>query len=86
MKKIVQNKKIVYTDEPIQMGAIVNDLLPSDAEFIFRETTKKVTIALTERSIDYFKKIADRHDIPYQKMIRIVLDEYAQKKTSTATP
>ena len=63
MKKIAQNKKIVYTDEPIQMGAIVNDLLPSDAEFIFRETTKKVTIALTERSIDYFKKIAGRHDI-----------------------
>ena len=86
MKKKMQHKKIVYTAEPIQLGKTVDDVLPSHAEFVLRETTKKVTIALTERSIDYFKKIAGRHDIPYQKMIRMILDEYAQKKTSTATP
>jgi len=86
MKKKIQHKKIIYTDEPIQLGETVKDVLPSHAEFVFRETTKKVTIALTKRSLNYFKNIADRHDIPYQKMIRMVLDEYAQKRTSTVTP
>ena len=79
----MQHKKIVYTDEPIQLGKTVNDLIPSHAEFALRETTKKVTIASTERSIDYFKEIADKYGIPYQKMIRMILDEYTQQKAST---
>jgi predicted DNA binding CopG/RHH family protein len=36
-----------------------------------------VTISLSKRSVDFFKAHAKRTKIPYQRMIRRVLDEYA---------
>jgi predicted DNA binding CopG/RHH family protein len=73
MKK---HKKIVYTNEPIGNVRIIKDFLPSPQELATREKTVKVTIALTESTLEFFKKIASDHHTPYQKMIRNLLDEY----------
>ena len=66
-----------YSDEPIGEIKIVEDFLPSPDELIFREDNVKVTLGLSKRSVDFFKKEAKKHHTQYQKMIRKLLDLYA---------
>lgn len=70
--------RIEYTDEPMGKVRRVDDFLPSPAELALTDETVKVTISLTKRSIEFFKKEAEMHDTQYQKMIRTLLDEYAK--------
>jgi len=70
-------KRIKYTDEPIGELKIIRDFLPSPEKLILKEKNKKVTINLKESSINYFKKVANKHHTQYQKIIRNVLDYYA---------
>ena len=72
-------KKIKYTEEPIKMGRRVGDFLPSPAEIALKERTKRVTINLNEGSLQIFKKEASRLAIPYQKLLRTVVDLYAYR-------
>ena len=69
-------KSIVYTNEPMGEVRVVEDFLPSPEELAFREETVKVTISLSKESVEFFKREARRHGIPYQRMIRRLLDEY----------
>jgi hypothetical protein len=39
----------------------------------------KVTIALSRRSVDFFKEAAERNHTSYQRMIRRLLDAYADQ-------
>ena len=55
---------------------VVRDFLPSPDELAFREETIKVTLQLSRASVEYFKKEAQIHHTPYQRMIRRLLDEY----------
>jgi len=41
----------------------------------------KVTISLSKRSVDFFKAQADRSNTSYQRMIRRLLDTYADHYT-----
>jgi hypothetical protein len=70
-------KPIVYTDEPLVFGAIVEDFLPSPEELREQMDGVKVTIALSRRSVEFFKREAAKHDTQYQRMIRRLLDAYA---------
>jgi hypothetical protein len=82
------NNKIRYTDEPIGKIEIAPDFLPSPAELAFREEGVKVTLALSKRSVEFFKSQATRHHTQYQRMIRKLLDGYVDAhaaKTETAT-
>ncbi len=74
-------KKIRYTDEPLGEVRIVDDFLPSPEELVFKEDNVKVTITLSKASIDFFKKEAKKHHTQYQKMIRRLLDVYAEHHT-----
>ncbi len=69
-------KKIKYSDEPMVKVKVVRDFLPSPEELAFKEETVKVTISLSKASVEFFKKEAKRYDTQYQKMIRMLLDEY----------
>ena len=70
-------KKIKYTDEPIKLGKTVKDFLPPPGELALKEKTVRVTINLNEDSINFFKKEAKKLGVPYQKLIRKVVDLYA---------
>ena len=70
-------RKIVYTDEPIGRIRIIKDFLPPPDQLILKDDGIKVTISLSKRSVDFFKAHARKSKIPYQRMIRRVLDEYA---------
>ncbi len=72
-------RKIKYTDEPVRLGRRVRDFLPSPAEIALRDKTRRVTINLNEGSLQMFKKEAFRLAIPYQKLLRTVIDLYAQR-------
>jgi len=69
-------KKIKYTDEPMGEIKIIEDFLPPPEELVFKEDNTKITIALSRRSIKFFKQQAKKHNTQYQKMIRNLLDEY----------
>src|SRR5947207_8129337 len=70
--------KIKYTDEPLGKPKVVPDFLPPPEDLVFREEGVKVTITLSKRSVDFFKREAERHGTQYQRMIRRLLDSYAQ--------
>lgn len=72
------NKKIKYTDEPLGELRVIDDFLPSPEQLVFKEDNVKVTITLSKSSIDFFKKEAKKHHTQYQKMIRHLLDIYAE--------
>lgn len=71
--------KIEYTDEPMGKVKVVADFLPPPEEFAFRDNKIKVTLFLSEYSVEFFKRAAKRYNTKYQKMIRSLLDEYAHK-------
>ncbi len=73
-------KKTKYTgDKGEIVGRLhpIPDFLPSPEELAKEEKTVKVTIALSERSVAYFKHEAEAHGASYQKMIRRLVDIYA---------
>jgi len=70
--------KIKYTNEPIGTPQVVRDFLPPPGDLVFREDGVKITLALTKRSVDFFKREAKKHNTQYQRMIRRLLDAYAQ--------
>lgn len=70
--------KIKYTDEPLGGIKVVPDVLPRPEELVFRDEGVKVTIALSKRSVQFFKGEARKHHTQYQRMIRRLLDAYAE--------
>lgn len=75
--------KIKYTDEPLGKIQVVADFLPSPSELAFREEGVKVTLALSKKSIEFFKSEATKHHTQYQRMIRRLLDSYVDTHALT---
>jgi hypothetical protein len=68
-----------YTNEPLGKLQVVDDFLPPPDQLVLREDGVKVTLSLSKRSVDFFKAQAARSKVPYQEMIRILVDSYASK-------
>ena len=49
---------------------------------MLREANVKVTLSLSQRSVDFFKREGVKQRVPYQRMIRALVDAYAEKKES----
>ena len=58
---------------------IVEDFLPPPEELFLNEAVEKITINLSKSSILFFKNKAKELRIPYQQMIKKVVDIYARK-------
>jgi hypothetical protein len=78
-------KSIRYTDEPLGRLKVVPDFLPRPDDLVFRDEGVKVTIALSKRSVEFFKTEARKHDTQYQRMIRRLLDAYAEHHSRSLT-
>lgn len=70
--------KIRYTNEPIGDLKMIPDFLPRPEDLILRDEGVKVTISLSKRSVEFFKGEARKHNTQYQRMIRRLLDAYAE--------
>ena len=68
--------RIKYSNEPLGEIQVIADFLPSPAELAFREEGVKVTLALSKKSVEFFKAEAAKHHTQYQRMIRRLLDGY----------
>lgn len=69
--------RIKYRNEPLGKLTVMEDFLPPPEELAFREEGVKITIALSKRSVEFFKSEAEKHHTQYQRMIRQLLDAYA---------
>ena len=55
------------------------EALAAPDKLVFKETTAKITLSLSKTSIHFFKAKASKYDVPYQTMIKKVVDLYAQQ-------
>jgi len=74
-----------YTNKSLGRLEIVKDFLPSPDQLVLKEDCVKVTLSLSKRSVTFFKAHAARSNVPYQKMIRSLVDSYATQ-FGAATP
>ncbi|HPS57034.1 MAG TPA: CopG family transcriptional regulator [Spirochaetota bacterium] len=75
-------KKTNYSSAPgdvndaIKVSEFIEDFLPAPELLVKKEETVKITIALSKSSIEFFKHRAEQAGVPYQVMIKAVLDRY----------
>jgi predicted DNA binding CopG/RHH family protein len=78
-------KKTTYTNAPrniakaIEESVIIPDFLPRPSDLVFKEENVKVTLELSKKSVSLFKSYASKKGLKYQRMIRILVDKYAEK-------
>jgi predicted DNA binding CopG/RHH family protein len=72
-----------YTVGEIGRLRVIEDFLPPPAELVPREEHVKVTLSLSRRSLDFFKREAKKSRVPYQRMIRALVDRYVERQAGT---
>ena len=73
------SKKKINSDEPVGKVTRVKDFLPPPSELVPRDDTVKVTLELTKESVEFFKKEAKKNKVPYQRMIRNLVNHYVEE-------
>jgi predicted DNA binding CopG/RHH family protein len=76
----MSSKTVKYTAGEIGRVGVVRDFLPAPADLVLREDNVKVTLSLSRRSLDFFKREARKRRVPYQRMIRALVDTYAERQ------
>ena len=64
--------------QDLESAREIKDFLPPPEQLILKEDTKKVTIILSQKSVEFFKEKSKVTHVPYQQMIRKVLDNYTE--------
>lgn len=63
-----------------KIGPAMKDFLPPPDKLVLRESNVKVTLSLSQRSVNFFKREARKQHVPYQGMIRALVNAYAEKE------
>ena len=71
---------VKYSKGEIGRVKVVEDFLPSPDRLVLREENVKVTLSLSQRSVTFFKRAARQRRVPYQRLIRALVDAYAEKQ------
>lgn len=74
------DKTVKYMAGEIGPVRVIADFLPAPDALVPREDNVKVTLALSRRSVDFFKRAAKKRGVPYQRMIRALVDAYAERQ------
>jgi predicted DNA binding CopG/RHH family protein len=75
----MSSRTVKYSAGEIGRVRVIEDFLPSPDALVPREDNVKVTLTLSRRSLDFFKREAKKRRVPYQRMIRSLVDVYAEK-------
>jgi predicted DNA binding CopG/RHH family protein len=81
-------KRMEYTNAPpdiakaIEESVVIKDFLPPPDKLAFKEENIKVTLELSKKSVALFKKYARKRGVKYQRMIRNLIDQYANRALS----
>jgi hypothetical protein len=76
----MSGKTVGYSKGETAKVRIVEDFLPPPSQLVPRDDKVKVTLSLSRRSIDFFKREARSRRVPYQKMIRALVDHYVERQ------
>jgi predicted DNA binding CopG/RHH family protein len=76
----MSSRTVKYTAGEISRIRLVQDFLPAPADLVSREDNVKITLSLSRRSLDFFKREAKKRHVPYQRMIRALVDTYAARQ------
>jgi predicted DNA binding CopG/RHH family protein len=76
----MSNRTVRFTAREIGHLRVIDDFLPAPADLVPREENVKVTLSLSRRSLDFFKREAKKRRVPYQRMIRALVDTYAERQ------
>ncbi len=76
----MSSRTVKYTAGEIGRVRVVKDFLPPPERLAPREQNVKVTLSLSRRSLDFFKREAKKRRVPYQRMIRSLVDMYAARQ------
>jgi predicted DNA binding CopG/RHH family protein len=76
----MSNRTVKYTAGEIGRVRVIKDFLPSPDDLVPREDNVKITLSLSRRSLDFFKREARKRRVPYQRMIRALVDTYAERQ------
>lgn len=74
-----------YSAGEIGRLRIVEDFLPAPDELVPREDNVKVTLSLSRTSVEFFKREAGKAKVPYQRMVRALVDNYARQNEKHLT-
>ena len=63
---------------------VIDDFLPPPHELVAKDDGIKITLTLNKNTVNFFKSEAKKNKVPYQKMLRNLLDSYTRhyKKVS----
>ncbi len=76
----MSNRTVRYTTGEIGRLRVIEDFLPAPADLVLREDNVKVTLSLSRRSLEFFRREARKRRVPYQRMIRALVDTYAERQ------
>jgi predicted DNA binding CopG/RHH family protein len=66
-------------DAPKGRLTVIQDFLPPPSQLVRKADTVKITSEFTRSSIDFLKKEAKKAKVPYQRMLRALLDRYVEQ-------
>ena len=73
------SKQTVESDFPIGRLTRIKDVLPPPDKLVVPEDTIKVTLLLSKSSVRFFKLKAAKYRTKYQRMLRELVDRYAEQ-------
>ena len=76
----MSSKTVRYTAGEIGRVRLIEDFLPLPADLVPREDNVKVTLSLSRRSLDFFKRESRKRRVPYQRMIRALVESYVERQ------
>ena len=65
---------VQYSRGKIGQVRLIEDSLPSPDRLVLREENVKVTLSLSQRSVTFFKRAAQKRRVPYQRMTPALVD------------
>ena len=77
----MMTKNIDYISGKLGKLTRIDDFLPKPADLVLRNDKVKVTLSLSRHSLDFFKREAKKQHVPYQRMIRALVDRYAEESS-----
>jgi hypothetical protein len=76
-------KRIKYTDEPMEFTPVA-DFLPPPRELRLRMRRVKVTLEVSEPTVEMFRKTAGKSHGDYRDLMSALLDFYATRQRAKA--
>ena len=79
----MKKRTVRYTEGEIGRFRVIKNFLPPPDKLVLRQANVKVTLSLSRRSVNFFKREAANQRVP--RMIRALVDAYAERGTAHAT-